>query len=292
MSIRDHAIIVSLTVTKPQMSKTDNTATRAAEQATNAHKAGHYRKDLYPKHLVQPIRTIESSARAFVENNTYPWARGEHLLPAKRFMQFAEAIGQYELQFDQAVTAFLQNWVNVLDQAKLSQGDLFNADDYPDLSDLRRQFRFKANYRQVADNNDIRVKLQDEEIDLLRKQMEDNAKEQMEDLMREPLVRLREAVQHIANVTGKSDRVVNNARTGHAEIKPPIFRDTVFDGLTREIELLSDFSAALGSDYDIAKEAEAVITTPEAIRNDPALRKETNNKTADLLARIDAMLEE
>ncbi len=48
MSIKNHALLVSLSVSKPQMTKKDDKATRDAESANNAHGAGQFRKDLYP----------------------------------------------------------------------------------------------------------------------------------------------------------------------------------------------------------------------------------------------------
>ena len=79
MSIKDHALLVSLTVSKPQMTAKDGKATRDAEDANNASGAGHYRKDLYPKSLVAPIIAMEAAARAYIASQTYMWSRGEYL---------------------------------------------------------------------------------------------------------------------------------------------------------------------------------------------------------------------
>ena len=48
MSIANNALLVSLTVSKPQMTAKDVKGTSAAEAANNAHGAGQFRKDLYP----------------------------------------------------------------------------------------------------------------------------------------------------------------------------------------------------------------------------------------------------
>ena len=69
-------------------------------------------------------------------------------------------MGNYELQFDQSVTAFLQNWVNVLDEARRSQGDMFNDADYPDVAELRKQFSFEVVVKPVTDSTDFRVQMQ------------------------------------------------------------------------------------------------------------------------------------
>lgn len=292
MSIKENALIVALSVGKPQMTKTDGKATDAAEQATNAHKAGNYRKDLYPKHLTQPIKAVETSARYYIERTTYPWARGEYLLPTTRFMEFAEQIEKFRLQFDQAVTAFLQNWVNVLDQARAQQGDLFNELDYPDVSNLRERFKFELGYKPVPDYGDFRVDLQEEELSMLREQVEVQTKNSTEEMLRVPLERLRGVISKLNDVCNKDERVTINARTGAPEVKPPIFRDSVVDNIIHEINLLNDFSKLMPSEVNqLASDVAYSLPDVETLRVNDSARKNAAEDTTKLLNVIDNMLE-
>lgn len=293
MSIKDHAMIVSLTVNKPQMTQKDHKATNDAELANDAHGAGQYRKDLYPKMLIQPILTVESSARAYMESTTYPWNRGEYLLPTTRFMTFADRLAKFELEFNQSVTAFMNNWANVMDRAKLAQGNLFDANAYPDLSDLRNDFRFRVMYRPVSDAGDFRVAMQEEELSRLREQVELATKESMDAIMKAPLARLRDVVSHLNEVTGKTDRKVVNKKTGAEEFKPPIFRDSVCDNIIEEIELLHDFAAMLPQDIlSVAKTTINILPKPQELRDDAEKRAVVNQQTQKLLSVIDNMLED
>jgi hypothetical protein len=293
MSIKNNALLVSLTVNKPQMTQKDVKATISAEVANNAHGAGQYRKDLYPKALVQPILQVESAARAYIESTTYPWSRGENLLPTARFMDFTERMGKFQLEFDQCVTAFLNNWSNVMSLAQQRQGELFDPSVYPDMSDLKSDFRFRVHYRPVTDMGDFRVAMQEEELDSLRQQVEEATKESMTTMLRAPLERLREAVQRLHEVSGKTDREVVNKRTGATEVRPPIFRDSVIDNLMEEIKLLHDFADVLPSDVlSVAKQVADAAPHPQSMRDDPDVRKSVNTSTQSLLASIDAMLEE
>ena len=291
MSIKNHALLVSLSVNKPQMTKKDDKATRDAEDANNAHGAGQFRKDLYPKSLVQPILTVESSARAYIESTTYMWTRGEYLLPTSKFMEFTERIGKFQLEFDQCVTAFLNNWSNVMQQAQQRQGDLFDASVYPDLTDLKNDFRFRVNYRPVTDATDFRVAMQDDELDTLREQVEQATKESMDNMLRAPLERLKDVVQKLHDVTGKTDRAVVNKKTGATDVKPPIFRDSVCENIAEEIELLRAFADILPDDINVLARAVNDMTPhPQQLRDNPDKRKEVNVQTAALLASIDSML--
>ena len=293
MSIKHHALLVSLTVNKPQMTQKDSKATADAESANQAHNAGQYRKDLYPKSLVQPILTVESSARAFIERNTYMWSRGEYLLPTAKFMEFAERIGKFELEFNQSVTAFLNNWSNVMHQAQQAQGALFDANAYPDLTDLKADFRFRVHYRPVSDAADFRVAMQEEEMSLLRSQVEEATKESMNAVLRAPLERLREVVARLNEVTGKQDRAVVNKKTGATEVKAPIFRDSVVDNIMEEISLLHAFADILPADVlAVAKSVADSVPHPQQLRDNPDKRREVNIQTAGLLDSINAMLED
>lgn len=291
MSIKNHALLVSLTVNKPQMTQKDDKATLDAERANNAHGAGQFRKDLYPKHLVQPITHVESSARAYIERVTYMWSRGEYLLPTTKFMEFTERIGKFQLEFDQCVTAFLNNWSNVLQQAQSQQGALFDPSAYPDLSDLRSQFRFRIMYRPVTDAQDFRVSLQEEELSALRSEVEQATRESMNAVLKEPLQRLREVVAKLNEVTGKADREVIDKKTGRVDVKPPIFRDSVCENIAEEINLLHAFATILPEEVlGMAKDVADTVPHPQQLRDDPGKRKEVNVQTTALLAAIDNML--
>ena len=292
MSIKNHAMLVSLSVSKPQMTKKDDKATVSAEVANNAHGAGQYRKDLYPKALVQPIMSVESSARAYIESTTYMWTRGEYLLPTQRFMEFTERIGKFQLEFDQCVTAFLNNWSNVMQQAQQRQGELFDASAYPDLSDLRSDFRFRVNFRPVTDATDFRVAMQDDEMDALRSEVERATKESMDNMMRAPLQRLKDVVQKLHDVSAKTERESVNKKTGVTEIRPPIFRDSVCENIAEEIELLRAFADILPDNINtLARAVNDMTPHPQQLRDNPDKRKEVNVQTAALLDSINAMLE-
>lgn len=293
MSIKHHALLVSLTINKPQMTQKDSKATADAESANQAHNAGQYRKDLYPKSLVQPILTVESSARAYIERNTYMWSRGDYLLPTAKYMEFATRIGKFELEFNQSVTAFLNNWSNVMQQAQQAQGALFDANAYPDLSDLKTDFRFRVNYRPVTDAADFRVAMQEEEMSSLRQQVEEATKESMNAVLRAPLERLRAVVAKLNEVTGKVDRTVVDKKTGATDVRPPIFRDSVVDNIMEEISLLHAFADILPADVlAVAKNVADSVPHAQQLRDNPDKRREVNVQTAGLLDSINAMLED
>jgi hypothetical protein len=208
-------------------------------------------------------------------------------------MEFTERIGKFQVEFDQCVTAFLNNWSNVMQQAQQSQGDLFDASAYPDLSDLRSDFRFRVHYRPVTDAQDFRVAMQDDEMDTLRAEVEQATKESMDNMLRAPLERLKDVVQKLHDVTNKTDRETVNKRTGIAEVRPPIFRDSVCENIMEEIALLQAFADVLPDDItSLARTVVDITPHPQQLRDNPEKRKEVSIQTAALLDSINAMLED
>ena len=292
MSIKDNALIVSLTVRKPQLSQKDEKATHDAEAANNAAGAGKYTKDLYPKALIAPIVAVESAARAYIERNTYPWGRGRgsDLLPMTKFMDFATRLGEFELQFSQAVTVFLNNWSNVMLEAQKRQGDMFDANAYPDVSDLKAQFTFEVGYTPVTDLTDFRVAASEAEKAVIAGAVERDLIRAQEQLVSEPLKRLRDAVEKLATVTGAS-RTKVNAKTGETEQVATIFRDTLIENLLHEVSMITEFADLLPDNVKaVAVAAKDIAPHPDALRVDPDLRTKTHSASKALLAAIEEMM--
>jgi methyl-accepting chemotaxis protein len=292
MSIKDNALIVSLTVRKPQLSQKDEKATHDAETANNAAGAGKYTKDLYPKALIAPIVAVESAARAYIERNTYPWGRGRgsDLLPMTKFMDFTTRMGEFNIQFSQAVTVFLNNWSNVMLEAQRRQGDMFDANAYPDVSDLKAQFTFEVGYTPVTDMGDFRVAASEAEKEILKAAVERDVLRAQEHLIEAPLQRLKAAVEKLATVTGSS-RTKTNAKTGEVETVAPIFRDTLIENLLHEVSMISEFADLLPSNVKaIAAQAKEIAPHPDALRVDPDLRTRTHTASKSLLAAIEEMM--
>lgn len=158
------------------------------------------------------------------------------------------------------------------------------------MSDLRSEFRFRINYRPVTDQGDFRVKLQEDELDMVRAAAAAQVQESMNDLLRAPLQRLREVVERLYDVTGKPDRQVQTDKG--IDVRPPIFRDSVVENISEEISLLHAFAEMLpDSHLNVAKAVADALPHPQKLRDDPAARTATRDTMGDLLRQLDNMLE-
>jgi len=258
-TLKTQALLVSLSITKPQMTKKDHKGTFAAEAATNALNAGAYIKRLFPKHLIDPITSIEGEARSYLYAYTVPWNKGSQLLPSKRYMVFAAQMAKHELMFDQAVVVFLNNFVQVMTEAEQAQGDMFNANEYPDLSELRSRFSMHTRYFPIADMSDFRLEIEKEALADVKQQVRASIESALTESMKEPYERLFNAVSRIA--------------TQCSEPKARI-HDSLMENLDELLDILPDLNFT--NDRNLAALLEQCRTNisvmPETLRVEPGIR--------------------
>lgn len=216
MSIAKRAVLVSLNITKPKMTEKDAKATRETAMKNSASESAvAVVKRLYPKHLIQPITEAESSARRYMGSVTAPWARGLYLLPAALFMEFQDNMDRHRLVYEQAVTVFMNNVAQVLQEAARSLGDMYNAGDYPDLSQLRGEFSFGLKYYPLADAKSVVLDLEKKALQDLRENIEQENQEAMAAAMKDVRRRLYDAVQRIHTQCSKPDGKIYDSLTGN-----------------------------------------------------------------------------
>ena len=276
-TLKDNALLVSLSVRKPQLTKKDYKATADAEIANNAHGAGKYVKDLYPKHLIDPIVQVESEARMYLYSRSLPWQANMHLLPSKDYIPFALQMGKFGRAFDQSVTAFLNNYAMALSSAKDMQGDMFNASEYPDLSELKGQFSLCVRYFPVSDQNDFRLKVSDDTLAELKASAEAQVRETMAEAALVPYQRLLAAVERV-----------------HVQCSKP--NGKIYDTLMDNLAELVDGLPALNFTGDkrlagLIDECKAkLVRNPNMLRVDPEAKQDTADEAKRIMERMKAFI--
>lgn len=275
ITLKDKAMLVSLNITKPKMTTKDRKATEDAEQANNAHGAGAYIKRLYPKHLLDPIISVENEARGYLYSRTLPWSKGTQLLPSTRYMEFAMQMRKYETAFYQAVTAFLSNYANVMQEAQRVQGALFDVSEYPDLSYLKDEFSMRTRYFPIADSGDFRLKVEAETLAEIKKEAEESIRLTLGESMQEPYRRLYEAVARI-----------------HTQCSKPESRiyDSLMDNLDELLDVLPDLNFAGDKNLEaLLEQCRASISVhPEALRTDPDIKASVAEQAKTILSKMAA----
>lgn len=290
MKYQKVAMLTRLRVNKPQMTKQDDAATSAVDAAFGSNGAGRYRKDLYPKHLIDPILAIEAQARAYVRSQTRPFGHGEvYLLPNRRIMTYLDMMGKYELAFKQTVTAFLNNWANVLMQAEQQQGALFNKGEYPDVSNLAGRFTFEYPLLPIGNIDDTVLSELDEAATasiVAKAQADERAAN--EAIVKDAVADLRTQVERIITQTTVHTLVNKKGDTVERTKK-------IYDSLTADIGnligVLQDLDAGSADPVlqGVLDQADMHLTIPaDALRNDLEVCRITKNKAEEILKAMEA----
>lgn len=270
--IANRVLLVSLTVTKPQLTKTDKRGTRAAEDALMAAGAGNFVKRLYPKHLIDPIVQVESEARAYVTSCTRMWLKGVYMLPSSRYMTFAKQMGDYQLKFNQSVTAFMNNITNVMTEAQTAQGAMFDASEYPDLSHLRDQFSFTPRYFPFAEQGDFALDMDDEDLEHLRLQAKEQAISMYAESTAELYERLFKAVSRVVSVTSAEKVRIH---------------DSLMDSLTDLVEVLPELNITNDANLSsLIAEAKELIVDPNMLRASEDIVANVKEQAEDIMKRM------
>lgn len=206
-SIRNRALLVSVTFTKPPMTKLDRKATHDAESANNAYGAIKAQKMLYPKHLIDPIVSKENEVRNYLKSKTVEWGTtGLYLLDSSLFMEVADKLSTYQLERQQLVTVFANNWSNVMSQAQSQQGALFDPSVYPDVSNVVQQFTTTINYLPVGDISHGLFDTVEAEIQqAIAQKVEETTRNLVRTALQQPLERLIDIVMNIHDKTSRDD---------------------------------------------------------------------------------------
>jgi hypothetical protein len=273
-------MLVQLSVTKPKMTEKDKSTTSEVAVRKHASEASvSVVKKLYPKHLLAPIVEVESSARRYMESVTQPWGRGLAMLPIAMFMEphnFSKRIGVFKMQFDQAVTVFLNNYSNVLTQAAVDQGDMFDVDAYPDLSQLKAEFTFDVSYPSLSQEGGLVLDLEAEVLAELEETISKQQTARMAAGQRDLYERLGAAVKRIA-VQCSNDK------------------GKIYDSLTGNLSDLLQVLPLLNLSGDeafssLCEEARQLVVAPEAIRTVPQVREDTAKVANDILSKMKAFI--
>lgn len=138
------ALLVRYRPTVWQATARDPEATKAAGLEASG---SYVMKRLVDKRLVNDIVAEAKSIRRDIEAATLPWSEeGERLLPAKGLDEFRALLAALSDRYDKVVDLFVADYERAVQSQRKKLGSLYNADDYPAISDVRGRFGLRVQY--------------------------------------------------------------------------------------------------------------------------------------------------
>lgn len=272
-TIRDTAMLVTLTISQWTARKYDKSVSKEVEQQHNAKDAGRYNKLLVAKEALEAINKTANAARTAHYSMTLPWGdKGDRLLPAMLFQTYTDKVRDFKGQFDMQVSRFTRDYPQLKADAQQRLGTMYNPLDYPPVDDIANRFGMEFEFTGIPTSQDFRVDLSADHIDNIRQDIEARVMKRQQEAMKDCWTRVREVVEHIHERLSDKDKTFRDSLIGNAReliaILPAL-------NITGDAEL-----AQLGT------EVESLLLPPERLRADEALRSDTADKAAAILAKF------
>jgi hypothetical protein len=274
-SISSSAMLVELNISVWTGRKFDKQVSAEIDtQKQTTTRAGNYSKRLFADEpIFDAIQKFAGNARTYHYHATMPWSdSGLRLLTTAMYFDYNKKISEMEMDFDNLVSNFINQYQVLVAKSQTKLGTLFSASDYPDVQDIASKFRFSVKYAPVPDVGDWRVDVGNDAKQQLMESYVTYYSANLEQAMREPWERMHEALQNMSiKLSGD---------------KKQIFRDTLVGNVVELCDLMEKFNVTGDPKMKQAKakiENALLGITPDALREDDDLRLDTKSKVDSLL---------
>ena len=281
MSLYNKALLVSLSIGMPPMSKTLKAQSEKIEfeNRTEPNQATVVTK-LFARQDTKGLQQAASKARKYFKEKSLPYGRSLGIIPAKNYFNFLQDIGNFRLEFNTEKENIIRNIEEVIANARAANGDLFDRNNYPSIAELEANIYFSIEANPVPATNDY-DKLADltpEEIELLKKEAVLSNQSKLESAMQDLFGRLMKGLIHAAERLKDDD---------NGEMQ--IFRDSLIGNIGKAVEAAETLNIEdndqLQQFTDKIKDVFDGLSAQE-LRTNSQLRKETAAKAADIAQKM------
>ena len=178
--------------------------------------------------VLDTIVKYAANARAWHLSQTLPWTdNGSRLLPMSNFMEYKKQLGELEANYEALVDKFIIAYPNLVSAAAFQLGNLFDRNEYPDESSLKRKFKFTYSFFPVPTAGDFRIDINEEAKAEIMANCNSAYEDRLNNAMREAWSRLHECLSRM------SERLTDNADGSRK-----IFRDSLVDNGVELVSML------------------------------------------------------
>ena len=237
ISLATSGMIVHVEVNVWSATKQDKDISEEVTSAKNASKdAGRFVKHLLAgdpthKELLNHRQTVYN----WVKRRTYDWAGSSRYLPLASLETFKKEFHDMEADHQTLLDRFIEKYPDIIAAMAFKQGDMFNADDYPSVDEMRNRFRINLYVTDVP-TGDFRNAIANDIAEDLKQHYQKETNDKVQEIMRDASVRLVEFIKRIANSCRDTEPDAN----GKAR-RPKVY-ETTLQQAKEHCNLLKDFN--------------------------------------------------
>ena len=283
-SISSSAMMVELSVSQWLGKKKDRKASKQVTDDNNAETgvANVHKKLLGGCVELEAVHDLTGNIRNEHYRLTMPWLdTGVRLLPTKAYFDYHKMMTAAQTEWLKTVDAFLAAYDWEISQAEARLGDLFNRAEYPTADQLSGKFSFSINYIPMPEGGDFRLDIGNEGNTQLADHYQTFYADRIENSYKEVWTRVYTALSKMSerlDYTGKEDKKT--------------FRDSLVENVLEITPLLDTFNVTGSSQMsEMKRKLEETMhgITPEALRDDDHLRRETKRNVDDIIKSLPSL---
>jgi hypothetical protein len=226
--------------------------------------------------VLDTIVKYAANARAWHISQTLPWTdNGSRLLPMSNFMNYKQQLGELETNYEALVDKFIVAYPSLVSAAAFQLGNLFDRNEYPDESSLKKKFKFTYSFFPVPTAGDFRIDINEEAKAEIIANCNSAYQDRLNNAMREAWSRLHDCLSRM------SERLTDNADGSRK-----IFRDSLVENGVELVSMLKHLNITQDPSLEQARrELESAI----GHHNLDSLRDNSNAREAVKL-KVDTIL--
>jgi hypothetical protein len=280
--LEEKGMLVRLSIGQWTANRKDKTVTQ--EVATNHNSdadMGIYRKALVAKNGLKAVQSAAGDARTFHYTNTLPWNdNGDRILPAANFFIYRQEIDKLKKQFETAVQDIINNYDEMIADARIRLNGLFDSNDYPSKYELERKYYFTVDISPIPTSADFRLTLTNGEEEAIKEEIQNRLQTAAQKANLDAWKRLYETVARFGEVLPAFDPAAAGKDRG-------TFRDSLVGNAVELCDLLTRLNITDDPELErMRKEVENKLTAYSAkeLREDTNARKEVTKDAEAILA--------
>ena len=279
MKLQESAVLARFSAGMPGEARQDKKMTEEVKADKGMGKdAGRWVKRLYPAEALEAIRKVVGEARTKHYELTLPWDdSGYRILPTTTYLDYTQAMRKFHQEFDAAKAEFEAKWDSWVAWAKVEHNGSFNPANY-DRNKAIRMFKFATDFNPVPEGGDFRVQLQGDDVETMKKELDERMTETLAIAQAELWERLATPVRAMVDRLSEPDK---------------IFRDSLVENLENIVALVPKLNIA-GDDKlsGFAKECgdKLLKYSASTLRDSPAVRAATAKDADEILKRLEGLM--
>jgi hypothetical protein len=284
-SLATSGLLVAVEVNVWSATKQDRAISNEVTTAKKADSnAGRFVKNLLAnnadhKNMLNYRQTIYN----WMVRKTYPWNKAQDYLPHVSLPSFMQEFHNHKAEFERLLDVFCTNYSTTVSNMAFAQGDMFNRNDYPDVSEVRKKFGVHL-YTSEIPVGDYRCSIAQDLADDLNNHYNQQAQSIVEGIINDQVKRLTEVMESLAHCCGYDETTTTDGETKQKKRK--IYEGTV-EKAKEYCRVYKDFNLTNDQMLDSAiTQLDLALRGVDAdtLRDSDAVRSQVKDEVDDILS--------